>query len=185
LYFGVLALTAAVLTLFPIWRGSSYSKYGTSAWHSSGSFGLRGVLSATNQAPIWNPPAPWSGPRGNERDLVRLPWQPITQTAHVEIELWIEALLLACAVVVCGLLLRLAYRLAGRPPDRFVWLAWSDAAGVLLFSAAEFLMLVLTLGALLEEYEWVFVAGPFVGAVIGLAYGLSSWRRRSAGGGSR
>src|SRR5690606_14926862 len=107
---------------------------GTSRWVKWGSFGLTGVVAATNQAPLWDPPQAYSG----AAHPVRWPWQSPTSSA-VEIDLFIQATLLSALVACCGVALRLAYRFAGRRPDGFVWSAWSTAAGLVLTGATVWL----------------------------------------------
>lgn len=181
-FWTVLALGGSILVLFPVWRGQGYLFMNTPGqeghWVKWGSFGLTGVTAATNQAPLWAPPQAYAG-----ASSVRLPWQPVRGSAveieaisAVEIDLFIEATLLGVLVAGCGIGLRWAYRQAWRPPDRFVWLAWSTAAGLLLTTSAVWFAVILTFGGLLEAYENWLVAGILVGGPLGWWYGRSSQR---------
>ncbi len=178
-YWGVIVLGCSLLFLFPVWRGQGYLKDASLGqeghWRKWGSFGLAGVLEATNQAPIWAPPKAYSGVRTS----VRWPGGSIDGPA-VEIELFLQTTLLCGLVAGCGIALRLVYRLAGRSPDRFVQHAWSTAIGLLLTGAATWFALILTMGAFLDEYEHWLIAATVVGGPIGWWCGNVLQKRTSS-----
>ena len=105
LYVGIVATTTITLVLCPPWQGVIYHRDREGVpWHASEQFRLRGVNAYTNQAPIWNPPQPWSPPYSVARAVVRFPWQRITDGPNVEIMLGLVMTLISAVTATTGVL---------------------------------------------------------------------------------
>lgn len=174
IYSIVIAGTTATLSLCPLWQGVNYHRDQDGVpWHASEPFRLRGV-NAYNQAPIWAPPLPWSFSQPVAQ--VRFPWQPITEGPNVEIMLGRVMTIITAVAAMAGVLLRVGYLWARQTPDRFACVVWYATAGLI---AVEILMgpvLFALLGTAWDAAELLFIIGPTIGVLGGVAYGVSSTR---------
>ena len=178
LYVGIVATTTITLVLCPPWQGVIYHRDREGVpWHASERFRLRGVNAYTNQAPIWNPPQPWSPPYSVARAVVRFPWQRITDGPNVEIMLGLVMTLISAVTATTGVLLWATYRITGRTPDRFVHVACCASVGLMIVGVLMPPVVFALLGLALDADELLFVVGPAIGALAGAIYGLVSTRR--------
>lgn len=78
----ILLLWAAYLTCYPTWVGHLYHAdvMDPASQLQSGTFGLK---EETESNPFWHPPVAYSDEMGA---TLRLPWQPVTRSAHIEID---------------------------------------------------------------------------------------------------
>ncbi len=105
MYLVGLVLCLGVFVAFPPWFGASYNPdpLVPGGYFEGGTFGLAsGQTHALDRAPVWNPPSPHSDIIAAS---VRWPWQPVTNSAHVEVNVTANVLQLSLGIFGLGLLL--------------------------------------------------------------------------------
>lgn len=163
LYLKLMLTWAALLALYPPWKGKSYIPdqlvapiTESTIWREGGVFELEGGVDFRKHGPIWSPPSS----AGGLPTLVRWPWQS-PSGSHVELAPNALAGEFALGAIAIGLFVGglVGYR-GHKHADLIVTLAWwislSLAAAWLAIGAA----IVLTIG-----YA---IVGPTIPAVLGL-----------------
>ena len=167
----VLGLAYAVLrvAMSTPWVGVSYMRdvHGSNDWRRTGIFGLD-----SSRSSLWDPPRPHS-PSINAS--LRWPWQPVSQTGHIEVNLSKVIYESLKRFLLLGLIVGAIYRFfLANQPDVVLQVTWSLTLTELMTTLGLFVIVLLSAGFGPPAFVAYWALG--VGVVVGLTLGLRSYR---------
>lgn len=171
LYLILLVAIVAWYSLYPPWVGRMYHM----GLEQPGKWSLHGAFGIDRQrAPLWNPPGP-SGV-GNQYS-VRYPWQGVSDSNSVEINLGEVFIKISLAAVLLGLIFGGIHHFKrSSTPDLILQTAWALSLTLLITFLGLFVIVILSSGYGPPNSVSILLIGTAF--CLGIAYGWMSYSRQ-------